>query len=682
MVDILTTPVTELKGVGPRKASALNKLGINTINDLLTYFPFRYEDVGVKDLTAVQDHQKVALKGIVATDPTMIRFGRYKSRLNFNLLIDHNVVRVTFFNQPYLSKKLQRGEEVILYGTYDVARQSLSGIKIIAENTGQQNDFTGVYNSSKEIKAGTIKKLVHQAYENYHGSIRDIIPGSLRRKFRLLSREQMIKGMHFPVNAEEATQARRTAIFEEFFLFQAGLQELRKLRRQEQQGVKIDYNNKKLREFIQQIPFELTKAQKRVVNEICSDMHRPIHMNRLLQGDVGSGKTIVATIAMYAAVTAGWQSVLMAPTEILAEQHADKLATLLSPMGVNVALVTGNTVRNPRLRRELLTHIEQGDVDIIIGTQALIQERVHFAQLGLVIIDEQHRFGVEQRQTLLAKGGNPDVLTMTATPIPRTLAITTYGEMDLSVIDELPAGRKQVQTVWYNKKQVGQVRSLLREQLDQGAQAYVISPLIEKSAVIDLKNAEEVYQNLKDHFEPRYSVGLLHGNMTNDEKNQVMQAFKAGELAILASTTVIEVGVDVPNATVMVILDADRFGLAQLHQLRGRVGRGDQQSYCVLVADPKNDFGKKRMETMVATTNGFVIAQKDLELRGQGDLLGKKQSGLPSFKVGDPVTNLNILQVAQQAAHDIINADDYTTNNENRVLIEYLHQQIDNGSRA
>ncbi|WP_301009536.1 ATP-dependent DNA helicase RecG, partial [Ligilactobacillus agilis] len=427
--------------------------------------------------------------------------------------------------------------------------------------------------------------------------------------------------------------------------------------------------------------FELTAAQKRVVNEICADMRRPAHMNRLLQGDVGSGKTIIAAIAMYAAVTAGYQATLMAPTEILAQQHADKLADLFEPLGVNVALLTSTTSNKAKLRQELLAHLAKGEIDILIGTHALIQADVEFAKLGLVVTDEQHRFGVNQRKDLRQKGAKPDVLAMTATPIPRTLALTAYGEMDVSIIDELPAGRKPIKTSWVRKKQLKELWGFVAQQLELGSQAYVISPLIEESEAIDLQNAKEVYANLAQLFKDRFRVGILHGQMKAAEKEAIMAAFKKHELDLLVSTTVIEVGVDVPNATVMVILDADRFGLAQLHQLRGRVGRGSKASYCLLVADPKTDYGKARMETMVQTNDGFIIAQKDLELRGPGDVLGSKQAGIPDFRVGDPIADLKILQIAQMEAQQVLAAPDFLTNPENAGLIQYLHQKVGQGQK-
>ena len=445
------------------------------------------------------------------------------------------------------------------------------------------------------------------------------------------------------------------------------------------QGIAINYDNQKLKQFIGRLPFELTNAQKWVVNEICRNMREPLKMNRLLQGDVGSGKTIVAAIAMYAAVTAGFQTALMAPTEILAQQHAEKLSKLFAPLGINVGLMTGTTVSKVTARREMLKHLANNDLQIVVGTHALIQDDVVFKNLGLVITDEQHRFGVNQRKKLREKGHNPDVLAMTATPIPRTLAITTYGEMDVSIIDELPQGRQPIETTWLRKKQTNEALKFMERQLNDGAQAYVVSPLIEESEMLDLQNAEEVYQKLQDYFNGRFKIGLLHGRLKPDEKEMVMQKFKDHEYDILVSTTVVEVGVDVPNASIMMILDADRFGLAQLHQLRGRVGRGERKSYCFLIADPNSDYGKERMKTMVSTTDGFVIAQRDLELRGPGDVLGTAQAGLPEFKVGDPVADLKILQIAQEEAHQIINEPDFETREENQELIRYLNHHRNQG---
>ena len=482
----------------------------------------------------------------------------------------------------------------------------------------------------------------------------------------------MFQWLHFPKTGDQARQARRTAAYEEFYLFQLRLQSMR-LARRKADGTQLLYNNEELRAFIRTIPFELTGAQKRVVNEICRDLRSPFQMNRLLQGDVGSGKTIVAAIAIYATILTGYQAALMAPTEILAAQHAEKLAKVFENTPVNVALLTGSLTA--KQHQALAEQIAAGQCNLIIGTHALIQDQVEFANLGLAIIDEQHRFGVDQRKLLREKGNHPNILAMTATPIPRTLSITAYGEMDVSVIDELPAGRKTIKTTWLKSDQSETALDFLRGQLAQGAQAYVVSPLIEESEKLDVQNATALYEQFAERFAPNYQVGLLHGRMSNDEKEAVMANFQAGKIQVLVATTVIEVGVDNPNATVMVIYDADRFGLAQLHQLRGRVGRGFRQSFCMLVADPKTPEGKKRMETMVETTDGFIVAQRDLELRGAGDVLGKKQSGMPEFKIGDPVGDLKMMQCARQDALNLLEEPNWDQHDENQPLVLYLRSQ-------
>lgn len=670
MTKSLQDSVSVLKGVGPSKVTALNKLGINTIEELLTYYPFRYDDMAVKELAEVADGQKVTLKGIVASQPTFARFGRSKNRLNFRFLVEHDVILVTFFNQPYLRDKVENGQEIIIYGKYNAKRQQLSGMKILGQTS---QDFAGIYRANKDIKVSTIKKIVEQAFNLYQDCLVDILPTSLRQKFRLESRRQMIHDMHFPASQKAEQLARRSAIFEEFFLFQLRLQYLKKINKKEA-GLVLNYDSQKIKAFSQTLPFELTTAQKKVVNEICHDLHRPLHMNRLLQGDVGSGKTVVAALALYATVTAGYQGAMMVPTEILAQQHAEKLQALFEKVGVNIALMTSSTLKTKKARQTSLTALAQGDIDVVVGTQALIQDDINFHKLGLVVTDEQHRFGVRQRQILREKGENPDVLAMTATPIPRTLAITAYGEMDVSIIDTLPAGRQPIKTMWLKKSQLNEALQFIDQQLATHSQAYVVSPLIEESEMMDLQNAQETYEKLREYYAGRYQVGLLHGRMTAEEKDQTMQDFKDGKFDLLVSTTVIEVGVDVPNATVMLILDADRFGLAQLHQLRGRVGRGQKASYCLLLADPKSDYGRARMETMVQTQDGFVIAQKDLELRGPGDILGSKQAGIPDFAVGDPIQDFKILQIAQIEAHDLLEQSDFTTNSENQGLWQYLRE--------
>ena len=663
----LQDPVSTIRGVGPKNAEALTTLGIQTVEDLLTYFPSRYDDFAPTNLETAKDKQKVTIHGTIVSEPVMSRFGYRRTRLGFRVMVGHVVVQVVYFNQPYLKKQAVMDQDVTIMGTWNASRQEIQGTKLLTNQRDQE--MGAIYPANKHVHQATLRKLIKIAYHNYANVIATLLPISLRQRYQLLDRRTMIHDMHFPKDGPAARAARRTAAYEEFFLFQLRLQSIRRANRQKN-GNQILYNNQELRNFIKTIPFELTSAQKRVVNEVCRDLRQPYQMNRLLQGDVGSGKTIVAAIAINAVVIAGYQAALMAPTEILAAQHAQKLAKIFAGTHVNIGLLTGSM--NTRQKRQMLNGIKDGSINLIIGTHALIQEQVDYANLGLAIIDEQHRFGVNQRQQLRMKGVHPDVLAMTATPIPRTLAITSYGEMDVSIIDELPAGRQPIKTTWLKENQADQALRFLKGQLAQGAQVYVVSPLIEQSETLDVQNATDLYQEFVEYFAPQYQVGLLHGRMDNEQKAQVMQDFQDNKIQVMVATTVIEVGVDNPNATVMLIYDADRFGLAQLHQLRGRVGRGQQQSYCLLIADPKTEDGVKRMQTMVETNDGFVVAQRDLELRGSGDVLGNKQSGVPDFKVGDPVADLKMLQIVRSDAANLINTPDWDLRDENQPLVYYL----------
>ena len=672
----LQDPVTALSGVGEKRAETLANLGIETIEDLLSYYPFRYEDIQERQIQEINDQEKVTLKGLVVSPAVLNRFGYKKSKLSFRLMQENDVFMVSFFNQPYLKDKVVVGEEIAIYGRWDAKRQTLNGMKILSSSS-QNEGFSPIYHVNKSIRQTTLIQLIKQAFEQYYGYIEENLPQNLVDKYRLFARNEAMWAMHFPKTMEDHHQAKRRVIFEEFFVFQMKIQGLKTKEKAEKNGLSIPYNIQKLKAFIASLPFELTNAQKKVTNEICKDLLSPKHMQRLLQGDVGSGKTIVAAIVLYAATTAGFQGALMVPTEILAQQHYQSLAELLRPFEVNVALLTGST--KTKERQQILADLKSGELDIIIGTHALIQDEVDFAHLGLVITDEQHRFGVNQRKVLREKGYKPDVLFMTATPIPRTLAITAYGEMDVSIIDEMPAGRIPIVTRWVLPKQLDQVLKWGQTELASHHQMYVICPLIEESESLDVENAQKIYEQLRDYYAPDYQVGLLHGRMKNDEKDAVMQAFKENQLQVLVSTTVIEVGVNVPNATAMIIIDADRFGLAQLHQLRGRVGRGSQASYCILVANPKNEVGKERMKIMTQTNNGFVVSQKDLELRGPGEVFGNRQSGLPVFHFADIVADAHILEVAKEEAQAIYAQKDWQILPMYQELVNYLGTDKNNG---
>lgn len=641
--------VSVLPGVGPKRAQTLAELGIVTIEDLLSYYPFRYEDIQEKNLLEINDQEKVTLKGVIVSAPVVSRFGYKKSRLQFRMMQDHAVFMVSFFNQPYLKDKVEVGEELAVYGKWDAKRKSMTGMKILGGK--QTEEYAPIYHVTKAIRQSTLVDLIKVAFEKFGEQVTENLPDYLIEKYRLMPRKQAMRAMHFPKSPAESQQAKRRVVFEEFFLFQMRMQGLKQSERSEKNGIAIRYDVARLKQFTQKLPFKLTDAQKRVTNEICYDLRSKKHMQRLLQGDVGSGKTVVAAIALYATMTAGFQGALMVPTEILAQQHLESLNQLFDPLEMTTALLTGST--KTKERRAILAGLQNGEIDVVIGTHALIQDDVQFAKLGLVITDEQHRFGVNQRRVLREKGLHPDVLFMTATPIPRTLAITAYGEMDVSIIDQMPAGRIPVKTSWIKPKQLEHTLDWAKQELQLGHQLYVICPLIEESEALDVKNATEIYEHLSEYYAPDYQVSLLHGKMKNAEKETIMEEFKDNQSQILVSTTVIEVGVNVPNATVMFIMDADRFGLAQLHQLRGRVGRGSDASYCILVASPKNDMGKERMKIMTETNNGFVLSEKDLELRGPGEVFGFRQSGLPQFLIADLVNDATVLEVARDEANQI-----------------------------
>lgn len=641
--------VGTLKSVGPKRAEALQQLGVYTIEDLLLHFPFRYQDVQTRDLHEILDQEKVSLKGVVLTEPVVTYFRPKMNRLVFKMAVSHHVITVVFFNQPYLKSRIEQQSEVVIYGKWDEKKQQLLGMKVLDSTSDHQ--FSAVYHTNQSIKQSTWIQLIEQALPLYLPLVEEMLPAFIIEENEFMSYSDMIQNMHFPSTLEAYQQARRRMIYQELFLYQLRLLHLKKERYQEP-VLPFHYDNKKLKEYVEMIPFELTSAQKRVANEICRDLLLPFAMNRLLQGDVGSGKTVVASIAIFASMLSNYQSALMVPTEILAQQHFKTLANLFENTPLKVGLLTSST--KPKERRLLLEQVANGDIHCLIGTHALIQEDVQYQKLGLVIIDEQHRFGVQQRQLLKQKASVGNVLYMSATPIPRTLSMTVFGEMDVSIIDELPAGRQEIQTKWVKDTEVEQVLQFIQEQVKCGRQAYVITPLIEESEAIDLKNAQETFAYMQDWFGESCKIALLHGKMKPQEKEEIMVAFSNNTVQVLISTTVIEVGVNVPNATIMVIQDAERFGLSQLHQLRGRVGRGEYQSYCILVATPKTENGKKRMKIMTESTDGFYLSQKDLEMRGAGDIFGVRQSGVPVFKCADIVADAQVLLQASHDAHRIL----------------------------
>lgn len=662
--------VASLKGVGSSTANALQDLSIVTLEDLVMTFPYRHEDFRLKNLAETAHNERVTVEGRVESEPSLLFLGKNKSRMQVRILAGQHLIKAVFFNQGYLKDKIIPGSIVTVSGKWDRGRQVINVSTFSIGPKTDLQDFEPVYSLKGSINQKTFRKFMRQALDHLKGSLVDPLPDSIRVPYRLPGISDALEGIHFPLDAEHSKDARRRFVYEELLVFQLKMQAIKKVRKEQNVGNGIAFHNDLVKKLIETLPYELTNAQKRVVNEICRDLREPHRMNRLLQGDVGSGKTIVAAICLYAVITAGYQGALMAPTEILAEQHASSLDEWLAPIGVRIALLTGST--KTKARRAVLENLAAGTIDLLIGTHALIQPDVVFKKLGLVITDEQHRFGVEQRRVLKDKGENPDVLFMTATPIPRTLAITAFGEMDVSIIDEMPAGRKKIETHWMKPDQLHKLIARLKSELATGRQAYIICPLIEESEKLDVQNAVDVYNMMTEELKGTSTVGLMHGRLHSDEKEQVMRDFSEGAIQVLVSTTVVEVGVNVPNATFMIIFDAERFGLAQLHQLRGRVGRGEHQSFCVLLADPKSEEGKERMVSMTETNDGFLLAEKDLELRGPGDFFGKKQSGLPEFKVADLVHDYRALNTAKVDAERLLDSKEFWDSSKMAGLREML----------
>ncbi|MBR0589964.1 MULTISPECIES: ATP-dependent DNA helicase RecG [Bacillus] len=674
MIQKLQDNVSVLKGIGEETEKTLNELGIHTVADLLGYFPYRYDDYELRNLEEVKHDERVTVEGKVHSEPVLTYYGKKRSRLTFRLLVGRFLITAICFNRPYLKRSLVLGDTVSVTGKWDKNRQSIMVQEFKKGTHEQDGSIEPVYSVKENVTVKMMRRFVKQALSLYVDKAEDPLPKQLVSTYKLMSYQEALKTIHLPETRDSLKQARRRFVYEEFLIFQLKMQAIRKKEREKTSGIQHPFSKDAVFEFVHSLPFPLTKAQSRVLDEIMTDMASPYRMNRLLQGDVGSGKTAVAAIALYAAHLSGYQGALMVPTEILAEQHADSLYQLFEKWGLNIALLT-SSVKGKR-RRELLERLKEGEIDILVGTHALIQDEVEFQQLGLVITDEQHRFGVEQRKKLRSKGQDPDVLFMTATPIPRTLAITVFGEMDVSVIDELPAGRKQIETYWVKHDMLERILAFVDKELKKGRQAYIICPLIEESDKLDVQNAIDVHSMLTEAYRGKWSIGLMHGKLASDEKDQVMRDFTANEVQILVSTTVVEVGVNVPNATIMVIYDADRFGLSQLHQLRGRVGRGEHQSFCVLMADPKSETGKERMRIMSETTDGFELSEKDLELRGPGDFFGKKQSGMPEFKVADMVHDYRALETARKDAAELVQSDAFWTDPEYKELRQTL---VDSG---
>lgn len=675
MNNDLLTSVQYIKGVGPRRAALLARLGIKTIRDAIFYLPYRYEDrSSIAKIPFLKPGSLCTVAGKVLNVDVLTPSRRNPKLKIFEIIITdgNGILRAKWFNQIYLKNIFKKGQEVILYGA---VKQNHWGIEIINpeyeildddENTGvASNIHTGtivpIYRLTEGLSQRQMRNIMHSVLENSVSYITDNVPHEITGKYNMPGLKESIFNVHFPdisvplneLNSGTTVYHQRLA-FDELFTFQIGLAIIRK-REVREKGIAFCPDGRLVNAMLNKIPFKLTNAQKRVFEEILKDMRSPFPMNRLIQGDVGSGKTIVALMSMLSAVESGYQAVLMAPTEILAGQHYINIHRLVEDLGLKIQLLTGS------IKNKDIDSISSGQADIIVGTHALIQEGVSFKNLGLIVIDEQHRFGVIQRATLREKGVNPDTIIMTATPIPRTLAITLYGDLDYSVVDELPPGRSPVITKLIYENQKSQVYRFIDDETKKGKQVYVVYPVIEESEKSDLKSALNGADALQRIF-PHLKVGLVHGRMKPSEREEVMSEFKSGNINILVSTTVIEVGVDVPNATLMVIIHAERFGLAQLHQLRGRVGRGSDQSYCLLLCYGRSEDAIRRLDVMVRTNDGFRIAEEDLNIRGPGEFFGTKQSGMPDLMVANLLRDAKILDIARKEAFSLIEEDSMLVN--------------------
>ncbi|PWL71652.1 MAG: DNA helicase RecG [Bacillota bacterium] len=647
--------VEEVKGIGPKTVALLKKIDINTVEDLVTHYPFRYDILKRTDLKTVPDGEKVVIDGKVESVPILLRFRGGLNKLNFRLVSSSGVVGVSIFNRAFLKPSLLIGTNVIVLGKFDRTKNVVTASDIKFGLLTNQEKIEPVYHSTTGLTNKNLSTYINQALMQYGSEVPDYIPTYICDKYHFSNKKTALNILHNPPSIEKLKEAQIRLKYEELFAFMFKINYLREQNHQEKAGLARDIQKDDVQKFIDTLPFSLTGDQLKTVWEVVDDLNASKRMNRIIQGDVGSGKTIVSIIAMYANYLSGYQSALMAPTEILAKQHYDNVCNILKDTGICVVLLTGSMTKKEK--QVIYDQLESGEAFIAVGTHALIQDDVHYQNLGLVITDEQHRFGVNQRANLKNKGLRPDVLYMSATPIPRTYALTLYGDMDVSIIKEMPKGRKPVKTYVKSESEIKDVLTMMLEELKKGHQIYVIAPLIEESDNSDLTTVNELRDKFTLAFGSHFKIGLVHGKMGALQKETIMKGFQQNHIHILISTTVIEVGVDVPNATMMVIFDANRFGLSTLHQLRGRVGRGDAESTCVLISNSDT----KRLQIMEETSDGFVIAEEDFKLRGHGDLFGTKQSGDMAFKIANVKSDYKILVQARDDSREYLLNKDFDT---------------------
>lgn len=660
------------QGIGEKRLLAFHRLGIDTVFDLITYFPRRYEDRSIiKPISQVQDGETVCVETIIASDPTLARIRRGLEIVKFRAVDDSGMIDISYFNQSYIRTQFHKGDSVRFYGKIQIKNRHVTMTNPVADHLDKTSHQTGsitpVYKTTQGLTQNNIRNTMEQALSIAH-EIPELLPQDVLDEFDLCPCGDAFIQIHRPDDYGKLEYARNRFVFEEFFRLCITMQYL-KQSHQDTPGIQMSKTDET--DFLKTLPYSPTGAQMRAIKDIRQDMESGCAMNRMIQGDVGSGKTLVASYAAWVCCRNGCQCAMMAPTEILAEQHYRTFLKQLSPHGIQIALLTGSTPAGEK--REIKKRLAEGTIHFVIGTHALFSEDVEYDNLALVITDEQHRFGVAQRNKLVQKSANAHVLVMSATPIPRTLALMIYGDLDVSVIDEMPPGRQPIETYAVNSTYRPRLNAFIQKTVEAGRQVYVVCPAIEDNEAFPLTTVEEHKQALKRAL-PQVRIAMVHGKMKDQEKDRIMRSFSEGEIDVLVSTTVIEVGVDVPNAALIIIEDADRFGMSQLHQLRGRVGRGDAQSYCILVSDTANDNAVERLKMMTKTQSGFEVAEKDLAMRGPGDFFGDRQHGLPPIRIADLCTDMSILQQAQSSAMDLIRKDPDLSHPDHRELFKYVQQ--------